>query len=178
MDKKPLIVIAGPTAVGKSKAAVALAKEIGGEVISADSMQVYQYMDIGSAKITKAEMDGIPHHLLDVLDPKEPFNVTIFQRLAKDALQSVYDRGHVPIICGGTGFYIQSVLYDIDFTEHGEDQSYRQALEALAEREGAGVIRHYPFAVGYRLRRDVRRQQIPSLFQQNGGVPALAAADL
>ena len=141
MDKKPLIIIAGPTAVGKSRAAVMLAKDIGGEIISADSMQVYRYMDIGSAKITKEEMEGVPHHLIDVLDPKEPFNVTIFQRLAKETLEKIYENGHVPIICGGTGFYIQSVLYDIDFTEHGEDRIYRHMLEELAEKEGADVIR-------------------------------------
>ncbi|MBR3036024.1 MAG: tRNA (adenosine(37)-N6)-dimethylallyltransferase MiaA [Lachnospiraceae bacterium] len=141
MDKKPLIIIAGPTAVGKTKAAVQLAKDIGGEIISADSMQVYRYMDIGSAKVTEEEKEEIPHYLIDVLDPKEPFNVTVFQKLAKEAIGKVYENGHVPILCGGTGFYIQSVLFDIDFTENGEDRSYRHALEALAEQEGADVIR-------------------------------------
>ena len=141
MDKKPLIIIAGPTAVGKTRAAVQLAKDIGGEIISADSMQVYRYLDIGSAKVTEEEKEGIPHYLIDVLDPKEPFNVKVFQKLAKEAVEKVFENGHVPIICGGTGFYIQSVLYDIDFTENGEDRSYRHELEALAERSGADVIR-------------------------------------
>ncbi|MBP5225408.1 MAG: tRNA (adenosine(37)-N6)-dimethylallyltransferase MiaA [Lachnospiraceae bacterium] len=141
MDKKPLIIIAGPTAVGKSKAAVALAKAIGGEVVSADSMQVYRYMDIGSAKVTEEEMDGVPHHLIDVLDPKEPFNVTVFQRMAKEAVRTIHEKGRVPILCGGTGFYIQSVLYDIDFTEHGEDPDYRRSLETFAREEGADALR-------------------------------------
>ena len=113
-NKQPLIIIAGPTATGKSAAAVEVAKKIGGEVISADSMQVYRGMDIGSAKITVEEMEGVPHHLIDVLDPTEDFNVTIFQKMAKEAMSGIYERGHIPIICGGTGFYIQSVLYDID----------------------------------------------------------------
>ena len=141
MDKEPLIIIAGPTAVGKSQAAVQLAHRIGGEIISADSMQVYRYMDIGSAKVTEEETEGVPHHLIDVLDPKEPFNVTVFQRLAKEALKKVRANGHIPILCGGTGFYIQSVLYDVDFTENGEDQSYRHELEAIAKAEGADTIR-------------------------------------
>lgn len=139
--KKPLIIIAGPTAVGKSDLAVNFAKEFGGEVISADSMQVYRGLDIGSAKITPEEMQGVPHHLIDVLDPKEPFNVAVFQRLAKDALAEIYSRGRIPVICGGTGFYIQSVLYDIDFTENPADLSVRNALMKTAEEEGAEAIR-------------------------------------
>ena len=139
--KKPLIIIAGPTAVGKSDLAVTFAKEFGGEVISADSMQVYRGLDIGSAKITPEEMQGVPHHLIDVLDPKEPFNVAVFQRLAKDALTEIYSRGRIPVICGGTGFYIQSVLYDIDFTENPADLSVRNALMKTAEEEGAEAIR-------------------------------------
>ncbi len=141
MDKKPLIIIAGPTAVGKSKAAVTLAKQIGGEVVSADSMQVYRFMDIGSAKMTEEEMDGIPHYLIDILDPKESFNVTEFQRMAKEAIRTIHEKGRIPILCGGTGFYIQSVLYDIDFTEHGEDPGYRAYLEDIAKRDGADELR-------------------------------------
>ena len=139
--RKPLIIIAGPTAVGKSDLAVTFAKEFGGEVISADSMQVYRGLDIGSAKITPEEMQEVPHHLIDVLDPKEPFNVAVFQRLAKDALTEIYSRGRIPVICGGTGFYIQSVLYDIDFTENPADLSVRNALMKTAEEEGAEAIR-------------------------------------
>ncbi|MCR5128516.1 MAG: tRNA (adenosine(37)-N6)-dimethylallyltransferase MiaA [Lachnospiraceae bacterium] len=139
-EKKPLIVIAGPTATGKSAAAVKVAKAIGGEVISADSMQVYRGMDIGSAKVTAEETEGVPHHLIDVLDPTEDFNVTIFQRMAKEAMQGIYERGHIPIICGGTGFYIQSVLYDIDFTSEDTDYAYRHSLEKLAEEKGTAVL--------------------------------------
>ncbi len=127
MDK--LIIIAGPTATGKSDAAVALSKAIGGEVISADSVQVYRGMDIGSAKITPEEMQGVPHHLIDVLDPSDPFNITIFQSMAKEAMKGIYERGHIPVICGGTGFYIQSILYDIQFTVEETDMTYRTQLE-------------------------------------------------
>jgi len=131
--KRPLVIIAGPTAVGKTASSIALAKEIGGEIISADSMQVYRGLDIGSAKITAEEMQGVPHHLIDVLEPSEEFSVMLFQKLAKEAMEGIYSRGHVPIIVGGTGFYIQSVLYDIDFTENSPDKTYRQELERRAE---------------------------------------------
>ena len=140
INKQPLIIIAGPTATGKSAAAVEVAKKIGGEVISADSMQVYRGMDIGSAKITVEEMEGVPHHLIDVLDPTEDFNVTIFQKMAKETMSGIYERGHIPIICGGTGFYIQSVLYDIDFTEEETDMTYRKELEKIAEEQGVSVL--------------------------------------
>ena len=110
--KKPLIVLTGPTAVGKTKLSIALAKAVNGEIISADSMQVYRYMDVGSAKITPDEMDGVPHHLVDVLDPTEDFNIVLFQQLAKKSMEEIYSKGKIPILVGGTGFYIQSVLYD------------------------------------------------------------------
>ncbi len=139
-EKKPLVIITGPTAVGKTALSVELAKAIGGEIISADSMQVYRYMDIGSAKVTPEEMDGVPHHLIDVLDPKEEFNVVTFQKLAKEALNGIYARGHIPVIAGGTGFYIQALLYDIDFTETEEDTSYRRDLEEKAAKEGPEVL--------------------------------------
>ena len=116
-EKKPLIILTGPTAVGKTAASIGLAKAVGGEIISADSMQVYKEMDIGSAKITPEEMEGVPHHLVDVLEPEEEFNVVRFQELAKEAMKGIYERGHIPIVVGGTGFYIQALLYDIDFTE-------------------------------------------------------------
>ncbi len=137
MEKRPLIVLTGPTAVGKTRLSVMLAKAIGGEIISADSMQVYRGMDIGSAKIKTKEMDGVPHHLIDVLEPDEEFNVVIFQKLCKEAMEKIYAAGHIPILTGGTGFYIQAVLYDIDFTETQEDTSYREELEALAKEKGA-----------------------------------------
>lgn len=139
-NKRPLVILTGPTAVGKSALAVSLAKEIGGEIVSADSMQVYRHMDIGSAKITEEEMVGIPHHLIDVLEPTEEFNVVVFQRMAKVAMEGIYDRGHIPILAGGTGFYIQAVLYDIDFTENDEDTALRNALEAEAAKHGPEIL--------------------------------------
>ena len=132
MDKQKLIVLTGPTAVGKSKLSIALAKEIGGEIISADSMQVYKHMDIGTDKISKEKMEGVPHHLIDILEPDELFNVFLFQKLVKEAIADIASRGKVPIIVGGTGFYIQAVLYDIDFTETDEDMTIRNELEERA----------------------------------------------
>lgn len=137
MEKKPLVVLTGPTAVGKTNLSILLAKKIGGEIISADSMQVYKGMDIGSAKITPQEMQGVPHHLIDILEPSEEFNVALFQKLCKKAMAEIYERGHIPILTGGTGFYIQAVLKDIDFTETNEDTTYRHFLEELAKEKGA-----------------------------------------
>ena len=133
---KPLIILTGPTAVGKTALSISLAKAVGGEIISADSMQVYRHMDIGSAKITKEEMDGVPHHLIDVLEPWEEFNVTWFQSMAKEAMKGIYSRGHVPIVTGGTGFYIQALAYDIDFTENEDHSGIREELEQLAAERG------------------------------------------
>ncbi len=131
-----MLVIAGPTASGKTATSIAMAKRLNGEVISADSMQVYQYMDIGSAKIEPDEMENIPHHLIDVLNPEEAFDVHRFQQLAKEALEGIYSRGHIPIIAGGTGFYIQSLIYDIDFTKTDEDHRIREKVQGFYEREG------------------------------------------
>lgn len=129
IDYKPLILICGPTGVGKSDLAVKLAGIIGGEIISADSVQVYRGLDIGSAKITPAEMMGIPHYLIDILNPDEDYGVHLFQGHAKQAIEKIYGNGHIPIIVGGTAFYIQALLYDIDFTEEeGNDHSYREEL--------------------------------------------------
>lgn len=139
-NKRPLVILTGPTAVGKTAASIGLAKAIGGEIISADSMQVYREMDIGSAKIRPEEMDGVPHHLVDVLDPSEDFNVVLFQQMAKEAMEGIYQRGHIPIVVGGTGFYIQALLYDIDFTENNADTAYREELEALAKTQGAEYL--------------------------------------
>lgn len=137
---KPLIILTGPTAAGKSALSISLAKAIGGEIISADSMQVYRHMDIGSAKITHKEMAGIPHHLIDVLEPTEDFNVVRFQSMAKEAMNRIYESGKIPIIVGGTGFYIQSVLYDIDFAQTNEDTQLRQHLENIAKEQGCEVL--------------------------------------
>ena len=152
----PLVIVAGPTAVGKSDFAIELAKRINGEVISADSMQVYKGMDIGSAKITPEEMQGVKHYLIDVLDPTEDFNVATFKELAQAAITEITAKGKIPIVAGGTGFYIQALLYDIDFSESlGENPEYRSFLlkeycekgaEYLFERlkevdpETAGII--------------------------------------
>ena len=140
MDKQKMIVLTGPTAVGKSKLSIQLAKTIGGEIIYADSMQVYKYMNIGTDKITPEKMQGVPHHLIDFMDPKEDFNVFVFQKLVKEAISDIASRGYVPIIVGGTGFYIQAVLYDVDFTETDEDDSYRKELEERAKTEGVHVL--------------------------------------
>ena len=140
MKKKPLVVLTGPTAVGKTKASIGLAKAIGGEIISADSMQVYEYMDIGSAKIRPEEMQGIPHYLVGELKPWDEFHVVRFQQMAKRAMEQIYANGHIPIIVGGTGFYIQALLYDIDFNENEQDDSYRKELEILAKEKGAGYL--------------------------------------
>ncbi len=135
-EKKPLIILTGPTAAGKTKLSIGLAKKIGGEIISADSMQVYKKMDIGTAKIRPEEMDGVTHYLIDVLDPFEEFNVVYFVEKAKEAMEKIYAAGHIPIIVGGTGFYIQALLYDIDFSQHEEKESYRKELEQLAREKG------------------------------------------
>lgn len=138
--KKPLIILTGPTAVGKTKASIGLAKALNGEIISADSMQVYKHMNIGSAKIRPEEMQGIKHYLVDVLEPNEEFHVVRFQQMAKQAMEEIYEKGKVPIVVGGTGFYIQALLYDIDFTESNEDTAYRQELEQLALEKGAEYV--------------------------------------
>ena len=118
--KKPLIILTGPTAVGKTKLSIALAKAVNGEIISADSMQVYKHMDIGSAKIKKEEMCDVPHYLIDVLEPGEEFHVVRFQEMAKQAMSEIYAKGKIPILTGGTGFYIQAVVKDIDFSKESE----------------------------------------------------------
>lgn len=134
--KKPLIVIAGPTACGKTDISIDLAEKIGGEIISGDSMQVYKYMDIGTAKATKEEMRGIPHYLVDELYPDEEYNVMLFQQKAKQYMEGIYSRGRIPIIVGGTGFYINALVYDNDFSEE-EESEIRKELYAVAENEGA-----------------------------------------
>lgn len=139
-NKKPLIILTGPTAVGKTDTSIALAKSVGGEIISADSIQVYRHMDIGSAKITKEEMQGVPHFLIDALEPDEEFNVVVFQMLALQAMEEIYKRGHIPIITGGTGFYIQALLYGVDFDEVETDNSYRKELEEYAGEHGAEAL--------------------------------------
>ena len=131
----PLVILTGPTAVGKTGLSIALAKAIGAEIINADSMQVYRGMDIGSAKITEAEMRGVPHHLIDILDPTQDFSVYDFQQQAKAAVADICSRGKIPLLVGGTGFYIQALLKDVDFNEEAVDDGYRSMLQELAAKE-------------------------------------------
>ena len=135
-----MIVLTGPTEVGKTKLSIRLAKAVDGEIISADSMQVYRHMDIGSAKISPDEMEGIPHHLIDVLEPDEEFNVVAFQRMAKSALEEICGRGRIPIIVGGTGFYIQALLYDVDFSRTDTDWTYRKELAEIGQKKGSAYL--------------------------------------
>ena len=135
-EKKPLIVLTGPTAVGKTALSIQLARRIGGEIISADSMQVYRHMDIGTAKIRLEEMDGVPHHLIDILEPTEDFNVVRFQALARAAAEDIYSRGKIPIVAGGTGFYIQALLNDIDFTRSTKIRSFGRRWNAWQPNRG------------------------------------------
>lgn len=134
--KKPLLILTGPTAAGKTDLSLGLAKALNGEIISADSMQVYRHMDIGTAKIKKEQMQGIPHYLIDELEPWEEFNVAIFQARCKKYIEEIYAKGKLPILPGGTGFYIQSVLYDVDFEKTEADEPYRRKLMAFAKEQG------------------------------------------
>lgn len=140
MNKKPIIVLTGPTAVGKTALSIGLAKRINGSIISADSMQIYKHMDIGSAKITKEEMCGVKHYLVDELEPYEEFNIYRFKEMALEALKEIYAEGKIPIIVGGTGFYIQGLLYDIDFSETNADEEYRNEMENYAKENGAHAL--------------------------------------
>lgn len=160
MTKKPLVVLTGPTAVGKTKASIGLAKAIGGEIISADSMQVYEYMDIGSAKIRPEEMKGIPHYLVDELKPWDEFHVVRFQQMAKKAMEQIYANGHVPIVVGGTGFYIQALLYDIDFTETPKDDAYREQLELLGKEQGSQHLHDMLKAVDPKSAEDIHANNV------------------
>lgn len=137
---KPLVILAGPTAVGKTELSIRLAKRINGAIISADSVQVYKYMDIGSAKIMPDEMEGVKHYLIDELDPSDEFNIVRFQQMAKDALKEIYANGQIPIVAGGTGFYIQALLYDIDFTHQDSDEAFRKEMADYAAEYGAEAL--------------------------------------
>ena len=139
-EKQTLIALTGPTAVGKTALSLALAKELNGEIISADSMQVYRGMDIGTAKIRTEEMQGIPHHLIDILEPEENFDAMQFQQRATNAIADIQARGKVPILVGGTGFYLQTVLYDVPFSEESRDEAVHAALAARRAREGMAAL--------------------------------------
>ncbi len=158
-ENKPLIILTGPTAVGKTALSIRLAKAINGEIISADSMQVYKTMDIGTAKIMPKEMQGVKHYLIDEFMPEEEFNVVKFKELALTYMEEIYDKGKIPIIVGGTGFYIQAILNDIDFTETAEDTSYRQYLQQVADEKGAEFL--------YEQLREVDEEASKTIHQNN-----------
>lgn len=138
--KEKVLVIAGPTAVGKTDLSIKLAKELNGEIISTDSMQIYKYMDIGSAKITKEEMCGVPHHMIDVVDPSTPFSVADYKEMAQKCIDDIISRGKLPILTGGTGLYINALTCNMNFTEAENDLKYRSELEELAENHGNEYI--------------------------------------
>lgn len=144
---KPLIILTGPTSVGKTKLSIELAKAVNGEIISADSMQVYRYMDIGTAKIKPEEMEGVKHYLIDEFEPDEEFNVVKFQCLAKQYIEEIYQKGKIPLIVGGTGFYIQSILKDVDFTEVEQEDGIREELEQIARDKGATFLHQQLYEV-------------------------------
>lgn len=135
-----LLIIAGPTAIGKTSLSIKLAKALNGEIISTDSMQIYKYMDIGSAKISKDEMDGVIHHMIDVVDPKDPFSVADYKEKADKAIQDILSRNKLPILVGGTGLYINALTCNMNFTEANKDENYRSELESLAEKKGNEFI--------------------------------------
>ena len=140
MIKDKLIILAGPTASGKTAVSVDLAKRIGGEIISADSMQIYRGMDIGTAKITADEMQGVKHYLINVADPKEDINIVKFQNMVKCSIEEIKKNGHIPILVGGTGFYIQSIIYDINFDKEDDNGSIRKVLEEEYDKMGADFM--------------------------------------
>ncbi|EET61587.1 tRNA dimethylallyltransferase [Marvinbryantia formatexigens DSM 14469] len=179
MTKKPLLILTGPTAVGKTALSIALAKAVGGEIISADSMQVYRGMDIGSAKITREEMAGVPHYLIDELEPQEEFHVVRFQELAKKYMAQIYEKGKIPILVGGTGFYIQAVLYDIDFTQNDGDSSYRRELEQLAKEKGCTYLHDMLAAVDPKSAQEIHANNVKRViraleFYHESGTPISA----
>lgn len=173
---KPLIVLTGPTAVGKTKLSIRIAKEVNGEIISADSMQVYRHMDIGSAKIRYEEMEGVKHYLVDILEPDEEFNVVLFQKLCLDAIQEICNKGKIPILVGGTGFYIQAVLYGVTFEDETGETSFRKQCEQLVREnpQGASVLHQRlaevdPISAGLIHENNVKRViRALEFYEQNG----------
>lgn len=139
-QKPPLLVLIGPTAVGKTKLSIELAKRYNAEIISGDSMQVYKGMDIGTAKITTSEMEGIPHHLIDVCTPEQAYSVAQFQTQASQLIEDITARGKLPMIVGGTGLYIESLVFGYQFPESQSDEAFRNAMQQLADTEGVEVL--------------------------------------
>ena len=140
MDKPKVIVIAGPTASGKSNLAIELAKKINGEIISADSMQIYKDMDIGTAKVTNEEMQGIKHYMIDIIEPDKRYSVSDYKKQAEALIDKILEKGKVPIICGGTGLYINSLVYGIEFNNEEIDEEYRNKLDDIAQKKGLDVL--------------------------------------
>lgn len=137
---KDLFILAGPTAVGKTDISIKLAKRLNGEILSADSMQIYKYMDIGSAKVTKDEMQDVPHYLIDIVEPHENFNVSEYKKMAEENIDAISGKGKLPMLVGGTGLYINSLIYNYDFTEAGNDEEYRTYLQHLAQTKGKEYV--------------------------------------
>lgn len=140
INKPKILVIAGPTAVGKTKYAIEMARRFDGEVVNCDSMQIYKYMDIGSAKPTAEELSLAVHHLVDFVDPREDFSVAEYQKLAKEAIRDIISRGKLPVISGGTGLYLNSLLYEMDFSNAPRDTAYRDRLWKIAEENGSSHL--------------------------------------
>ena len=138
--KNKILIIAGPTAVGKTSLSIKLAKELNGEIVSTDSMQIYKYMDIGSAKITKDEMDGVPHHMIDVINPSSSFSVAEYKEIASKCVEDIISRNKLPILVGGTGLYINALTCNMNFTEADSDEEYRKELEKVADENGNEFI--------------------------------------
>lgn len=134
--KKKVLILAGPTAVGKTDLSIKLAKKLNGEIVSTDSMQIYKHMDIGSAKITQEEMDGITHHMIDVVEPNEEFSVALFKEMAEKCIDDILSRNKLPILTGGTGLYINALTCNMTFTKANKDDNYRDNLENLANIHG------------------------------------------
>jgi tRNA dimethylallyltransferase len=137
---KDLFILAGPTAVGKTDISIKLAKRLNGEIISADSMQIYKYMDIGSAKVTEEEMQGVPHHLIDIVEPQENFNVSQYKKMAQQSITTICEKQKLAMLVGGTGLYINSLIYNYDFTEASVDEEYREYLQKLAQTNGKEYV--------------------------------------
>lgn len=176
MNKKNLVILTGPTAVGKTALSIALAKKLNAGIISADSMQVYKHMDIGSAKITPEEMQGVEHELVDLYEPQEEFHVVRFQHEAKAAMERFWAQGRLPLVVGGTGFYIQALLYDIDFTAEEADPALREEYEAFARREGPEALHARLRAVDPKSARDIHANNVKRViraleFYEKTGTP-------
>lgn len=144
---KPLVILLGPTAVGKTDSSIELAKKLNGEIISADSMQIYKYMNVGTAKPTLEEMGDVKHHLVDIIFPDEEFSVAVFRNMAEECIDDILSRNKLPIVAGGTGLYINSLTHNLDFTETISDSKYRESMQKLAQEYGNSYIHNILKAV-------------------------------